>query len=137
ELGVAGDEDLEVDVLADAAANVDRLSGLVLDLDRGGEFALALALEEEDLAGPGAGDQVGDAVAVEVHQLGTEADASARGNAAVLSPVLELDSGGELRRGVRAGVLEDPEDPAAELADEQVAGTVPVDIADERGGVAD
>ena len=97
EVGVAGDQDHAVGCLADAAADVDGLAVLVLELDRGGEGAFGAAPEEEDLAGPGAGDEVEVAVAVEVHQLGTEADASARGDAAVLAAVLELDARGELR----------------------------------------
>src|SRR5262249_51178280 len=61
ELGVAGDQDHVARVPA-AAADVDRLAVPVLELDGGAELALALALEEEDLAGPGAGEEVGDAV---------------------------------------------------------------------------
>src|SRR5207253_10666034 len=123
--------------IATAAADVDRLARFVFELDRGVEVAFALALEEEDFAGPGAGEEVGDAVAVEVHQLGTEADASARGDAAVRFAIFELDPGGELRLGRGADVAIDPENAFAELADQQVLFAVAEEIADERGGVAD
>src|SRR5262249_18041944 len=93
--------------------------------------------EEVDFARPGARDDVLAAVAVEVHQLGTEADASGRGDAAVLFPGLELDAGGVARGGVAADVLVDPQDAVAELADEQVQLAVAVDVRQVRGGVAD
>ena len=76
--------------LADAAADVDDLAVLVLQHRRGREGPARPAAEEEDLARPGAGEEVDVAVAVEVHQLWTEADASARRDAAVLRAVLEL-----------------------------------------------
>src|SRR5262249_56176844 len=91
--GVAGDQD-HVGLVPPAAADVDGLARLVLELHGGGEGAVGAALEEEDLAGPGAGDQVGVPVAVEVHQLWTEADASARRHAAVGGAVLELHARG-------------------------------------------
>src|SRR5262249_4077677 len=81
--GAADDEYAAPRLLLDAAADVDDVAVLVLEHLGRRELALGLALEKEDLPGPGAGDEIGDAVAVEVHQLGTEADASARRHAAV------------------------------------------------------
>jgi len=62
------------------------------------------AAEEEDFAGPRARDDVHIAVAVEVHQLGTEADASARRHDAVLFAVFEFDPGRQFRLIVRANI---------------------------------
>jgi hypothetical protein len=76
------------------------------------------------------------AVAVKVHQLGTKADASARGDAAVLVAILELDAGAESGPGNGTLVAIDPEQAFLELANEQVGHAVAVEVADERSGVA-
>src|SRR5262249_8766197 len=93
--------------------------------------------EKEDLSRPGAGDDVGVAVAVQVHQLGTEADTSARRHAAVGLALLELHPGGQLGGGVGALVAVDPQYAVAELADEQVLDAVAFEVGNEGRGVAD
>jgi hypothetical protein len=65
------------------------------------------------------------AVAVEVHQLWTEADASAGRHATIGGAVLELDAGSIPGMGVGADVAVDPQDAVAELADEQVLDPSP------------
>jgi hypothetical protein len=82
EFGVAGDGDA-VGRFTNAATRVDDVAVLVPELFGRAVSAVLLAAEDEDFAGPGAGDDVLDAVAVEVRKLRTEADASARGHAAL------------------------------------------------------
>src|SRR5262245_22213801 len=137
EFGVAGDENAAFGFLADAAGDVDLNAIAVLDLFRGREFAAGAAAEEEQLTGPGAGKDIFVSVAVEVHQLWTEPDTSASGDAAVVGPVFEFDTSGEADLFGGAFVAIDPEDAVAELADEQIRHAVEVEIADEGGGVAD
>src|SRR5205814_2553689 len=105
---------------------------LILELDGAIELAFALALEEEELAGPRAGNEIELSVAVEIHQLWSEADASARRHFAV-----EFDALRELGRVLRPVIAIDPQDAVAELADEQVAFAVTEEIADKRRGMAD
>src|SRR5262249_37235336 len=136
EFAVACNEDL-AGGLADAAADVERQAVLALDLHGGQELAGGGSAEEEDFAGPGAGDDVLVAVAVEVHQLGTKADASARGDAAVRFAGLELDAGSIAGSTVGADILVDPQDAFAELADEEIELAVAVDVGQKRSGVAD
>src|SRR5205814_592491 len=128
---VAGDEQLAVVILLHAAADVDRLAVLELQLHAVVELPVAAALEEEQLPGPGAGDDVFDPVTVEVHQLWTESDASATRDAPELGAVLEDLTAGELRRGGGSGVAVDRQLALAELADEQVGHAVAVEVADE------
>ena len=114
----------------------DRLAALVLDRLAGGELALALAAEEVQLAGiVGAGDQVEDAVAVEVHELRTGADASVDGDFGVHAAGLEVDRLGVARLLVRALVAVEAEQ-AAEVADDQVPDAVAIDVLDPRAGMA-
>src|SRR5262249_31936747 len=86
------------------AADVERFAGTVLQYLSGGEGAVGLAAEEVDFARPRAGDDVRATVAVQVHQLWSEADASAdrdrRNRATRLEPHVRL----ELRLSARAGV---------------------------------
>src|SRR5439155_8758354 len=58
-------------------ADVDRFAVAALERLAGRELAVGLPAEEVDLARPGAGEEVGPPVAVQVHQLWSEADASA------------------------------------------------------------
>src|SRR6185436_17094329 len=100
------------------------------------EGTVGLAPEDEQVAGPvGAAEDVVVAVAVQVHSLWTEPDASARGDlgdfAAGHEPGVVRESG----RLVGADVLVDPELPLAELSDEQVALAVAVEIVEQGMGV--
>jgi hypothetical protein len=135
EFGVAGDSDA-VGRFANAAADVDDVAVLVAELFGRTVPAVGLAAEDEDLAGPGAGDDVLDAVAIEVRKLRTEADASARGHAALFRALLELHPGRVFRLGVRADVLVKPENAFAELANEQIVLTVAVKVDDQGRRVA-
>ena len=76
-------------------------------------------------------------VLIEVHQLRTESDASSRGDGAVGLSVLEEPPFCKRRLRVAALVPEDPKLTSAELTDEKIAHPVTVDVADERGGMAD
>src|SRR5262249_41409938 len=67
--GEDGGSTAEVDILA-----------VALQFHRTRELAFAPAFEEVKLARPAAGQDVADAVAVQVHKLWSEADASARGH---------------------------------------------------------
>jgi len=136
EFGVAGNGDA-IGRFADVAADVDDVAVLVAELFGRAVGTVGLAAKDEDLTGPGAGDDVLDAVAVEVRKLRTEADASARGHAALLRALLEFHPGRVLRLGVRADVLVKPEDALTKLADEQVVLAVAVKVDDQRGRVAD
>jgi len=136
EFGVACDGDA-IGRLTDIAADVDDVAVLVAKLFRRPVRAVGLTAEDEDFAGPGAGDDVLDAVAVEVRKLRTEADASARGHAALFLALLELHAGRVFRLGVRADVLIRPEDALAELAHEKVVFAVAVKIDDQGRRVAD
>jgi len=136
EFGVAGDGDA-IGRLADIAADVDDVAVLVAELFRRAVRTVGLTAEDEDFAGPGAGDDVLDAVAVEVRKLRTEADASARGHAALFLALLEFHSGRVFRLRVRADVLVKPEDAFAELADEQIVLAVAVKVDDQGRRVAD
>jgi len=92
ELCIASDQDVAVGLLMQPAADIDDVSIFVLEHFGGGEGAARTAAEEKDFAGPGAGDDVGVAVAIQVHQLGTKTDASARRHAAVFVPAFEFHS---------------------------------------------
>src|SRR5207302_1106542 len=95
------------------------------------------ALEEEEFPGPGAGDEVDVPVAVEVHQLWTEADASARGHTAILMSIFESESSRQLRLSIRAFVAVDPQQAFAELPDEEILDTVAIEVTHERSRMAD
>src|SRR5262249_7322909 len=95
-----------------------------------GEGAITLASKEVEVAGPAAGEDVEVSVAVEVHQLWSEADASARGNLAV-----EPRKVGKHRLRVRPGVAIDAKLAVPELAHEQVFDPIPIEVAEERGRV--
>jgi len=136
EFGVAGDGDA-IGRFANVAADVDDVAVLVAELFRRAVGAIGLTAEDEDFAGPGAGNDVLDAVAVEVRKLRTEADASARGHTALFLALLELHAGRVLRLRVRADVLVKPEDALAELADEQIVLAVAVKVDDQGRRVAD
>src|SRR5262249_48620328 len=105
-------------------AELDGLAVSVLDHLPGRVLALALAAEQVQFARPGAGNHVADAVAVEVHELWSEADASARGHPAGGRPILEPGEGVEARVRFGAGVAVDAELALPELADEEVQGAV-------------
>src|SRR5262249_14500550 len=100
ELGIAGDGDA-ARAFADAAAYVEDVAVLVAELLRQAIRAIGPAAEQEDLAGPGTANYVLDAVAVQVHKLRTEADASARGHPAALEFHAGLVSGLRLRPASR------------------------------------
>jgi hypothetical protein len=135
EFGVAGDRDA-IGRLADIAADVDDVAVLVAKFFRRPVPAVGLAAKDENFAGPRAGDDVFDAVAVEVRKLRTEADASARGHAAIFRALFELHAGRVFRLGVRADVLVKPENAFAELADEQVVLAIAVKVDDQGRRVA-
>src|SRR5262249_24683447 len=80
---------------------------------------------------------VGDAVAVEVHKLWREADASGSGNRAELAAGLEPLELLEARCRFATDVGVDAELAFAELADEQAGLAVPLDVSDARSSVAD
>src|SRR5262245_56827544 len=63
--------------------NLDRLARLILEGLFAGKLAFAQSFEEIKLTGPGTGENVGNAVAVQVHELWSETDASARRDGAV------------------------------------------------------
>src|SRR5262249_7569193 len=131
ELGVAGDRDT-VGGFIDSPADVDDVAVFVLQLFGRGEATVGQAPEQEDFAGPGTGDDVLDAIAVESHKLRTKADASARWDAALLLARLELHSGRVSGLSVRADVLVEPQNALAELADEQILLAVAIEIDNER-----
>src|SRR5262249_27972105 len=118
------------------AADVDRLTALVLELLPRREAAVGFAAEEVDFARPRSGEDVAAPVAVEVHQLWSEADASAHGDAGDGAAGLEPGVGIEFRRMPRAGVAVDAQAALVVLADEEGRLAVAVDVADERSGVA-
>ncbi len=60
------------------------------------------APEQENLAGPGAGDDIRIAVVINVHNMRTEPDTSAARDATVLFAFLEFHTGGQLRLRIRA-----------------------------------
>ncbi len=93
--------------------------------------------EQEQFARPGARDQVDEAVAVNVHQLWTEPDASPRGDAALRPAVLEFLARCEPRVSGRPLVAIDPEDSLSELTDKKVHDAIAVEVAHEGRGVAD
>src|SRR5262245_20466247 len=72
-----------------SSAKLDRLSVLVLEHLPCSVLALALAAEEIELARPAAGQDIGSAIAVEVHELWSEADASARRDLGLRATSLE------------------------------------------------
>src|SRR5262249_46476311 len=114
------------------AADVERLAVPVLQLFAGGEGPVRLAAEEVDLARPGAGEYVGSAVAVQVHQLWSEADASPLGDRRDPAAGLEPGARLELRLGPGAGVAVDAQPALVELADQQGERAVLEEVADER-----
>src|SRR5262249_6386181 len=118
-------------------AKVDGLAVLVLNLDARGVLALALALEEIQLAGPAAGKAVHDAVAVESDELWSEAYASPRGDSGFGAAGREPGEFAELRLGLGAFIAVDAKLAVAELADEQVHDAVPGKIGYARRGMAD
>src|SRR5208283_3038178 len=93
--------------------------------------------EQEQFARPGARDQVDEAVAVNVHQLWTEPDASPRGDAALGPAVLEFLARCEPRVSGRPLVAIDPEDSLSEPTDKKVHDAIAVEVAHEGRGVAD
>src|SRR5262249_34852012 len=72
-----------------------------------------------------------------VHQLWSEADASARGDLAEGAPGLEPVEAVEARLRRRALVGVDAQLAVAELADEQLGLALALEVGDARGGVAD
>src|SRR5262249_7497096 len=117
-------------------ADVDLLAVGVGQLDRRREGGAGFAVEEIDLARPGAGDHVTASVAVEVRQLRSEADASALGDAAGLAAGCEPGPFPEPGGTLLALVEVDAQPALVVLTDEQVRQPVAVEVADERGGVA-
>src|SRR5262249_9802868 len=90
------------------------------------------------LARPGAGEHVGMAVAVQVHKLWSEADASARGDLALSAPGLEPRETVEARFALAAAcVAVQAQLALAELADEQMPHAVAGEVGDEGGGMPD
>src|SRR5262249_31387015 len=109
----------------------------VLEPGRRGVLALAESLEEVQLAWPGAGEDVTDAVAVEVHKLWSEADASAAGDFAGVVAGLEPLEFLELRLPGGARVAVDAELARAELAGEQLGFPLAEQVGKAGGSVAD
>jgi hypothetical protein len=97
---------------------------------------IAHAFEQEDLARPGAGDDIRKPITVKVRNMRAKSDASATRDDAVLAARLELRSRSQLRLSVRARIVKDPEGSTSELADEQVLHAVAIEIGDARSGVA-
>src|SRR5262249_20858418 len=95
----------------------------------------ALAFEEIQIPRPRTGEDVGDAVAVEVHQLWSEADASARRHFAAILAVEEPGELVEFGLGVGDHVAVDAQPRVAKLADEQILDAASVDVGEERSGV--
>src|SRR5262249_683534 len=116
-------------------SRIHRPARLVLEEFARGEGPVLLPPEPVNLARPGAGNQVSQAVAFEVHQLWSEADASANRDSAGLaagrepSEVLESGRAGAARAGI------DAQSAVVELANEQVGDTVAVEVADKGGCV--
>src|SRR5207248_5397198 len=101
-------------------ANPDRLAVLVLDDFPRLEAALAFTAEEVQVAGSiGAREEVRMAVAVKVHELWSEADASGREDGAELVPGPEPLELAEAGLGLGAEVGVEAQLAFAELADEQ------------------
>lgn len=104
----ASNENAFAATFLNAAADVDDLARPVLEHFGGCKRPPWPALEEEQFARPGAGEKVHVTVAVEVHNMWTESDASATRHSAVFAPFLELHARRELGLSVRALVSEDP-----------------------------
>src|SRR5262249_29773668 len=118
------------------AADVERLAVAALERHAGRELAVGLPAEEVDLARPGAGKDVGPPVAVQVHQLWSEADASADRDAGDLAAGLEPGVRVEARLLAGAGVAVDAQPAVVVLAHEQAQAAVLIEVADERRRVA-
>src|SRR4030095_16572526 len=100
-----------------------------------GVLALAQSAEEVEITGVvGAADHVEDAVAVEVHQLGTGGDASVDGRLRLFTAGAQLALRRENRACIRTPVREEPEE-TWKVADEQVAHTVAIDVFEPGTGV--
>src|SRR5262249_17835845 len=117
-------------------ADVEHFALAVLEFFASGKAAIGQPTEEVDFAGPGAGEDVHAAIAVEVHQLWSEADASAHGHPTDLAARLEPGVAGERRLIASAGVLVDAQPAFVVLTDQQGGHTGAVDVADEGGRVA-
>lgn len=76
-------------------------------------------------------------IAVDVHNMWTEADASPSRYAAIVRTLLELKTGGKFGVGIRALVAIDPQLTAPKLTDQQVLDAIAVEICYERCGVSD
>jgi len=83
-------------LLSDPAANVDDLAVLVFEHFGCRECMIRPALKQENLTGPGAGENVHVAIVVQVHNMWTKSDASPAGHAAVLFSLLEFHAGRQL-----------------------------------------
>src|SRR5262249_22476813 len=113
----------------------DGPAGAVADHLTGGELPLAQAAEQVQLARViRAGNEVQDAVAVEVHELRTGADASVNGNLGIDAAGLEVHRLGVPRLLVGAPVAVHAEQ-AAKVADDKVPDAVAVDVHDPGTGV--
>ena len=101
------------------------------------EASLA-ALEHADPSGHVlAADHIHQAIAVEIHELWIEADASRAGKGGVLPASLEIrELVGEEGFRIRALVQVDPGSTSTELADDQVLLSVLVEVIDERRRMA-
>src|SRR5262249_27675830 len=114
----------------------DRLAGSVTDDIAGCESPLSQASEQIELARiVGAGDEVEDAVAIEVHELGTRADASVDPNLGIDAAGLKIDGFRVPRLAVGADVPIEPEQ-TAEVSHDQVVDAVAVDVSDPRPRMA-
>ena len=103
---------------------------------RGRERPLAQAPEEIKLARIiRAGDEVEDAVGVEVHELWTGTDASVDGHLGLDPARLQVHRRGVPRLAVGPHVPVEPEE-AAEVAHDEVAAAVAIDILDPGAGMA-
>src|SRR5207253_7718106 len=98
--------------------------------------ALPISLEEVQIAREAAGEDVADAVAVEVHKLWREADASARRQAHHLAACLTPFEAVELGRAAAADVGIKAQLALAELAHEQDHIPVALQVRHKRGGVS-
>src|SRR4030042_1298669 len=92
--------------------------------------------EQENLAGPGAGDDISMSVVINVHNIRPESDTSAARDTPVFFAFLEFPPGGQLRLRIRALVAVYPQQSVFELAYKQIFEAVAVEITYKRCSVA-
>ncbi len=100
------------------------------------ERTVIAPLEDEQMARPRSRDNVGSAVPIQVHDLRTEANTSARGNLTDTPTCTEPLELTEPRGFTRSDVAIDAHSPLAELSYEEIRTSIAIPVVDERGGVA-